>query len=84
MHQTRVAEWVSKVKMSHHHHAGAKGERYSSYSFLTSAPDGVSGQRQAVAVLYPQERTPQYPLNGRLGQPRILDGTRRNATKAKI
>jgi hypothetical protein len=40
-------------------HAGAKGERrYSSYSFLTSALDGVSGHREAPAALYPREITP--------------------------
>jgi hypothetical protein len=30
------------------HHEGAWGERSSSYSFLTSAIDGVSSQRQAL------------------------------------
>jgi hypothetical protein len=34
------------------------GRRYSPYSFLTSALDGVSGQRHASAVLYPGEKTP--------------------------
>jgi hypothetical protein len=35
------------------------GERkYSSYSFMTSALDGVSGQRHAPAALCPGERTP--------------------------
>jgi hypothetical protein len=35
------------------------GERmYSSYSFMTSALDGLSGQRHAPAALYPGERTP--------------------------
>jgi hypothetical protein len=34
--------------------AGAKEERkYSSYSFLTSALDGVSGERHVPAVFYP-------------------------------
>jgi hypothetical protein len=33
-------------KLSRYRHTGDKGERtYSSYSFLTSALDGVSGQR---------------------------------------
>jgi hypothetical protein len=31
---------------------------YSSYSFTTSALDGVSGQHHAPAALYPRERTP--------------------------
>jgi hypothetical protein len=34
-----------------------RGEMYSSYSFLTLALDGVSGQRHAPAALYPRERT---------------------------
>jgi hypothetical protein len=39
--------------------ATAKGERkYSSYSFLTSAVDGVSGQRHAPAALYPRGKDP--------------------------
>jgi hypothetical protein len=35
---------------------------YSSYLVLTSAQDGVSGQRHASAALYPR-----YPLDRRLG-----------------
>jgi hypothetical protein len=36
-----------------------RGERkHSSFSFLTSAVDGVSGQRHAPAALYPRERNP--------------------------
>jgi hypothetical protein len=39
-------------------HAGAKVERkYSLYAFFTSAPNGVSGQRHALAALYPVGRT---------------------------
>jgi hypothetical protein len=34
------------------------GEEYGSYSFLTTAQDGVSGQRHALALLYPRERNP--------------------------
>jgi hypothetical protein len=34
------------------------GRGDSSYSFLTSELDGVSGQRHALAALYPRERTP--------------------------
>jgi hypothetical protein len=41
------------------HQAGAEGEiRYSSYSFLASALDGVSGQRHARPHFIPGERTP--------------------------
>jgi hypothetical protein len=47
------------VKLSHYHHAGAKGtRRYSSYTFLTSTLGGMSGRRHASAALYPWERTP--------------------------
>jgi hypothetical protein len=46
------------------------GERkYSSYSFMTSAVDVVSGQPHAPATLYPGGRDPQYPLDRRLGGP---------------
>jgi hypothetical protein len=43
----------NKVKQSHYTPWRRLGERrYSSYSFLTSTLDGVSGQRQAPAALY--------------------------------
>jgi hypothetical protein len=36
-----------------------QGERrFSSYSFMTSAVDGVSGQSHVSAALYPRERAP--------------------------
>jgi hypothetical protein len=41
-------------------------ERCSSYSFLTSALDGVSGQRHATAPLYRRERTP-VPVGWEVG-----------------
>jgi hypothetical protein len=48
-----------KVKLALYRHAGTKRERrYSSYSFLDFAVDGVSGQRHAPAALYPLEITP--------------------------
>jgi hypothetical protein len=51
-------------------HGDAWGERrYSSYSFLTSALDGVSGQHHAPAALYPRGKDPRYPLYRRLGGP---------------
>jgi hypothetical protein len=51
-------------------HGGTWGERrYSSYSYLTSALDGVSGQRHAPAALYPLGKNPWYPLDKRLGGP---------------
>jgi hypothetical protein len=38
----------NKVKLYRYRHVGANGERKnSSYTFLTSALDGVNGQRQA-------------------------------------
>jgi hypothetical protein len=47
------------VKLSLYDYAGANGERiYSSYSFLTSALDGMSGQLDAPNTLYPREKTP--------------------------
>jgi hypothetical protein len=39
------------------------GEEYSSYSFTTSALDGVGGQRHAPSALYPQGQDPRYPLD---------------------
>jgi hypothetical protein len=54
-----------KVKLSRYCHAADKGERrYSSYSFVTSALDGVSGQRHALAALNPRERTPDNHCTG--------------------
>jgi hypothetical protein len=45
-------------------HVGTKVERkYSSNSFLTSALDGMSGQRHAPALLYPRKRTPIRPTH---------------------
>jgi hypothetical protein len=46
-------------------HGGAWGERrYSSYSFLSSALDGVSGKRHAQAALCHGERTPSTHSTG--------------------
>jgi hypothetical protein len=45
------------------------GEEYSSYSFLTSAVDGVSGRCHSPAALYPCEKDPPYPLDSRLSGP---------------
>jgi hypothetical protein len=54
---TRVKLVVKKL--SCYHHAGAKGEmRFSSYSFLTTTLDGMSGQHHVPAALYPRKRTP--------------------------
>jgi hypothetical protein len=44
--------------------------RYSSYSFLTSALKGVSGQHHTLAALFPRGKSSRYPLCRRLGGPR--------------
>jgi hypothetical protein len=55
------------VKLPRYRYAGDKGERkYSSYSFLTSALDGVSGQRHAPVLSLPTEKDHRYPLDRRL------------------
>jgi hypothetical protein len=49
----------------------AQGERiYSSYSFKTSKLDGVSGQRHALAALYPRGKDSQYHRAGSWVGPR--------------
>jgi hypothetical protein len=56
-----------KVKQTHYTHMEAQGERrYSSYSFTTSALDGVSGQRHAPSTLYPRGR-PTAPIEQEAG-----------------
>jgi hypothetical protein len=58
------------VKQTHNAPMNAQGERiYSSYSFMTSTLDGVSGQSHAPAAPYPQGMGPRYPLYRRLGGP---------------
>jgi hypothetical protein len=58
-------------------HGSASGERrYSSYSFTTSALDGVSGQHHDPAALYPRGKDPRYPLYRRLGGPQSRSGHR--------
>jgi hypothetical protein len=62
----RVFSNAVKVKLSRYtpwRHLGER--RYSSYSFLTSALDGVSGQRHALAALYRWKRDPRYSLDRR-------------------
>jgi hypothetical protein len=47
-----------------HTYGGAEGERiYSSYSFTTSAPHGVSGQSHVPAALCPLGKDPRCPLD---------------------
>jgi hypothetical protein len=57
-----------KSKAVPQHTLEVQGERrYSSYSFMTSELDGMSGQRHAPATLYPRGKDLRYPLNRRLG-----------------
>jgi hypothetical protein len=50
---------LQQGKAGRYRHIGAKGvKRYSSYPFLISAIDGVSGQRHASAAFYPGKGTP--------------------------
>jgi hypothetical protein len=57
-----------QVKQSHYAQWNRLGgEEDSSYSFLTSALDGVSGHGHAPAALYLREKDPRYPLDWRLG-----------------
>jgi hypothetical protein len=39
-----------------------EGRRYSSYSFMASSLDGVSGQRHALTTLDARGKDPRYPL----------------------
>jgi hypothetical protein len=41
---------------------------------MSSALDGVSGQRHAPAMLYRRGKDPRYPLDGRLGGPQNRSG----------
>jgi hypothetical protein len=60
--------FFSKSKAVPLRHAGDNGESsYGSYSLLTSAIVGVSGQRHALAALYPQGKDSRYPLDRTLG-----------------
>jgi hypothetical protein len=53
----------------------AWGEEYSSYSFSTTALDGVSGQRHGLAALSPGERT-AGAIGQELGEPQSRSGHR--------
>jgi hypothetical protein len=54
---------------------GGRGGIYS-YSFLTSALDGVSGRRHASAALYHRGKDSRYPMHRRLGRPQSRSGHR--------
>jgi hypothetical protein len=55
---------------------GGQKRRYSSYSFSTSALDGVSDQGHAQAALYPRGKNRQYPLVTSLIGPQSRSGRR--------
>jgi hypothetical protein len=66
---------ILKLKLSHYtpwRRLG--GEEYSSNSFSTSALDGVSGQRHALAALYPRRKDSRYPLYRSLDGPQSRSG----------
>jgi hypothetical protein len=66
-----------RVKLSHYKPCRSWQEiGYSSYSLLTSALDGVSGQRHAPSVLYPREKDPRYPLDRRVSGLQTRSGHR--------
>jgi hypothetical protein len=71
------SKWT-ELKLSHYTPWRRLGEDVSSYSFLTSAPDEVSGQWHAPAALYPRGKDPRYPLYRRLGGPQNRSGHRGN------
>jgi hypothetical protein len=50
--------------------------RYNSYSFLTPALEGVSGQHHTPAALYTWGKSPWYPSCRRLGGPQSWSGRR--------
>jgi hypothetical protein len=58
-------------------HLGGEEGRCSSYSFLISALDGVSGQHHAPAALYPRGTDPPVPIvQEGLGLPQSRSGRR--------
>jgi hypothetical protein len=68
-HKAKWWRWRNSKAVLLHTMQVLRGERqYSSYSCLTSALDGVHGQRHAPATLYPTERT-RYLLDRSLGGP---------------
>jgi hypothetical protein len=57
-----------KIKLPRTSHAGAKGERtYSSYSFLTSALDGVKWSASRPSRALPLEKGPPVPNGEEVG-----------------
>jgi hypothetical protein len=75
--KNRTTMTMIKVKLSHTHHTGAKGERgYSSDSLFTSPLDG--GEWLASGPGHPLhlENEPRYPLDRRLGGPQSWSGYR--------
>jgi hypothetical protein len=72
-----LIQWVKGNAVPQHTYGGAGGEgMYSSYSFTTSALDGVSGQRHAPTALYSRRKDLLYPLYRKLGGPQSSSGHR--------
>jgi hypothetical protein len=66
-----------KAKQSHYILWRRRGERrYSSYLFMASALDGVSGQRHTAIEYYLRRNGPRYALDRRLGRPKSRSGRR--------
>jgi hypothetical protein len=61
---SHVGEKKSKAVPLHAMEALGGERRYSSYSFTTSALDGVSGQLHAPAALYPRGKDPGTHCTG--------------------
>jgi hypothetical protein len=73
-----VSSMSKQLKEKHSHYSPWRCLRermYSSYSFLTSVQEGVSGQHHAPAVLYPGERTAGTHLTGGWAGPRPRPNT---------
>jgi hypothetical protein len=66
--------WLKKMLSHYTAQRRLEETRYSSYSFSTSALDGVSGQSHAPPALYPWERTPgTHCAGGWMGPRAVLD-----------
>jgi hypothetical protein len=68
MHKVKQSRYTPWMRLG--------GEEYSSYSFTTSALDGVNGQRHAPAALYPRGKDLRYQLYRSLGGPQSRSGHR--------
>jgi hypothetical protein len=73
--QRQTLIWKEYIlKLSRHHHAGAKGERkYSSYSFLSSALGGMSSQSHLSRALPRETISGAHLIGGWVGLRSGLD-----------